>query len=88
LKKNKLYAKYDKCEFGAIEVDFLGHRITQKGLKMDDYKVKEILDWELPTSILALRSFLGFLLLSQVHQKNCENSHAFDKPVEKVIRNL
>jgi hypothetical protein len=61
LKINKLYAKYDKCEFGAIEVDFLGHRITQKGLKMDDYKVKEILDWELPTLILALRSFLGLV---------------------------
>ncbi len=28
-----------------MEVDFLGHRITQKGLKMDDHKVKEILDW-------------------------------------------
>jgi hypothetical protein len=28
LKKNKLYAKFEKCEFGVTEVDFLGHRIT------------------------------------------------------------
>ncbi len=41
------------------EVDFLGHRITQKGLKMDDHKVKVILDWEPPKSVLTLRSFLG-----------------------------
>jgi len=44
LKKNKLYAKFEKCEFGVMEMDFLGHRITQEGLKMDDYKVKAILD--------------------------------------------
>jgi len=44
LRKNKLYAKFEKCEFGVMEVDFLGHRITQKGLKMDDHKLKGILN--------------------------------------------
>jgi hypothetical protein len=59
LKENKLYAKLEKCEFGVTEVDFLGHRITQEGLVMEDHKVKAILDWEPPKSIPALRSFLG-----------------------------
>jgi hypothetical protein len=54
-----LYVKFEKCEFGVTEVDFLGHRIAQEGLKMDDHKVKEILDWEPPRSVLVLRSFLG-----------------------------
>jgi hypothetical protein len=44
LRENKLYAKFEKCEFGVTEVDFLGHKITQEGLKMDDHKVKAILD--------------------------------------------
>jgi hypothetical protein len=44
LRENKLYAKLEKCEFRVTEVDFLGHRITQKGLKMDGHKVKAILD--------------------------------------------
>jgi hypothetical protein len=44
LRKNKLYAKLEKCEFGVTEVDFVGHRIIQEGLKMDDHKVKAILD--------------------------------------------
>jgi hypothetical protein len=44
LKENKLYAKLEKCEFGVTEMDFLGHRITQEGLKMDDHKVKAIMD--------------------------------------------
>jgi hypothetical protein len=47
-KENKLYVKFEKCEFGMTEVDFLGHKITQEGLKMDDRKVKAILDWEPP----------------------------------------
>jgi hypothetical protein len=58
LRENKLYAKLEKCKFGVKEVDFLGHRITQEGLKMDDHKVKAILDWEPPRSVSALRSFL------------------------------
>jgi hypothetical protein len=44
LRENKLYVKFKKCEFGVTKVDFLGHRITQEGLKMDDHKVKVILD--------------------------------------------
>jgi hypothetical protein len=44
LRENKLYAKFKKCEFGVMEVDFLKHRITQESLKMDDHKVKAILD--------------------------------------------
>jgi hypothetical protein len=54
LKENKLYAKFEKCEFRVSEVDFLRHRITQEGLKTDDRKVKAILDWEPPRSVLAL----------------------------------
>jgi hypothetical protein len=44
LQEKKLYTKFKKCEFGVMEVDFLGHKITQEGLKMDDCKVKAILD--------------------------------------------
>jgi hypothetical protein len=44
LKKNKLHAKFEKCEFEVTEVDFLGQKITQQGLKMDDHKVNKILD--------------------------------------------
>jgi hypothetical protein len=44
LRENKLYVKLEKCEFGLKEMDFLGHKITQECLKMDDRKVKAILD--------------------------------------------
>jgi len=51
LRENKLYAKFEKCEFRVTKVDFLGHKITQEGFNMDDHKLKVILDWE------PLRSF-------------------------------
>jgi hypothetical protein len=66
LRENKLYAKLEKCKFKVTEVDFLGHRITQEGLKMDDHKVKAILDWEPLKLVMALRSFLG--LVSYYHK--------------------
>ncbi len=28
LKENKLYAKFEKCEFRVTKMDFFGHRIT------------------------------------------------------------
>jgi hypothetical protein len=28
LKENKLYAKFEKCEFGVTKMDFFGHRKT------------------------------------------------------------
>ncbi len=57
LRQNKLYAKFEKCEFGVSKVDFLGHKITQEGLKMDDHKMKAILDWELRRLVPTLKSF-------------------------------
>jgi hypothetical protein len=41
-------------------MNFLGHKtlnLKPKGLKMDDHKVKEILDWEPPRLVPILRSF-------------------------------
>ncbi len=71
LRENKLYTKFEKCEFGVTKMDFLGHRITQKGLKMDDHKVNAILDWEPLKSVLALKSFLGLASYYRKFIKNC-----------------
>jgi hypothetical protein len=61
LRENKLYAKLEKCEFGVTKVDFLGHRITQESLKMDDHKVKAIVDWKPPKSMPALSTTRIFI---------------------------
>ncbi|GKD44332.1 putative retrotransposon gag domain, aspartic peptidase domain protein, partial [Tanacetum coccineum] len=49
LQDNKLYVKLKKCSFAQDEVEFLGHKIKDGGLMMDEAKIKAIQDWEPPT---------------------------------------
>jgi hypothetical protein len=54
-----LYAKLSKCEFWLSEVSFLGHVITDGGIAVDLGKVRDVMNWEPPTTVSKIRSFLG-----------------------------
>jgi hypothetical protein len=54
-----LYAKFSKCDFWLKEVAFLGHIITDDGIKVDLGKVSEILNWKQPKDVSKIKSFLG-----------------------------
>ena len=59
LREKKLYAKLSKCEFWMEEVKFLGHVVSQGGIIMDSSKIEAMMNWERPTSVMEIRSFLG-----------------------------
>ncbi|KAL6312910.1 hypothetical protein AAG906_016058 [Vitis piasezkii] len=59
LRQNELYVKKEKCSFAKEEVSFLGHHIRDGKLMMDNSKVKAIQEWDPPTKVPQLRSFLG-----------------------------
>ncbi|GKG51095.1 hypothetical protein Tco_0539219, partial [Tanacetum coccineum] len=42
LKKEKLYAKFSKCEFWLREVQFLGHVINGDGIHVDPSKIEAL----------------------------------------------
>ncbi|GKB49614.1 putative reverse transcriptase domain-containing protein [Tanacetum coccineum] len=48
LKEEKLYAKFLKCEFWLSKVQFLGHVINSKGIRVDPAKIEAIKDWASP----------------------------------------
>lgn len=48
-----------KCSLFQKEVKYLGHRVSEKGVFMDEDKVKAVQDWPRPTNLNELRSFLG-----------------------------
>nr|GEY14211.1 putative reverse transcriptase domain-containing protein [Tanacetum cinerariifolium] len=48
LKKEKLYAKFSKCEFWLQEVKFLGHVINGDGIHVDPSKIKFLKNWKAP----------------------------------------
>ena len=59
LKENDIFVKPEKCMFHAIEVDFLGMIVGHDRIKMDQKKVKAILEWPEPKTVKGVRSFLG-----------------------------
>jgi hypothetical protein len=59
LRRNKFYAKLKKCAFWLTEVAFLGHVINQHGITVDPKNVASVVNWQRPTSVTEVRSFLG-----------------------------
>ena len=59
LEENDLFVKPEKCTFRTTEVDFLSMIVGRDGIKMDQTKVKAILDWPEPKNVKGVRSFLG-----------------------------
>ncbi|GJR86495.1 reverse transcriptase domain-containing protein [Tanacetum coccineum] len=59
LKKEKLYAKFSKCELWLKEVQFLGHVINGNGIHVDHSKIEAVKNWKAPRTPSEVRSFLG-----------------------------
>ena len=61
LREAGLQIDIDKCEFEVESTKYLGFIIEAgNGIRMDPEKVKAILEWEAPTTVKAVRAFLGF----------------------------
>ena len=61
LKREKLYAKFTKCEFWLKEVQFLGHVVSSEGIKVDLAKIEAVINWERPKRPTEVRRFMGLV---------------------------
>ncbi|GJU31327.1 putative reverse transcriptase domain-containing protein [Tanacetum coccineum] len=50
LRREKLYAKFSKCDFWLDFVQFLGHVIDSSGVHVDPAKIEAIKNWAAPTT--------------------------------------
>jgi hypothetical protein len=83
LRAHKLYAKFSKCEFWLEEVAFLGHILTAEGVAVDPEKVEAISDWQQPTNVSEIRSFLG---LARYYRRFIEGFSKIARPMTELLK--
>ena len=66
LAENNLYVKPEKCKWKVREVGFLEVVIRPEGIKMEEEKMKDVLDWLTPKGVKNIQKFLG--LANYYHQ--------------------
>ena len=60
LLQHQLYVKAEKCDFHVDSVSFLGFRVSQGRVAIDQERVRAVADWPVPTSRKEVQRFLGF----------------------------
>jgi len=58
LKENDLYVKLEKYKWKVEEIEFLGVVIGLKGIKIEEEKVKGVLNWPTPKCVKDIQKFL------------------------------
>ena len=82
LKREKLYVKLSKCEFGKTSLNYLGHIVGGDELKIYPSKVAVIVNWHKPKSTTEVRSFLG---ATQYWRKFISNFSLIVAPLHALI---
>ncbi|GJZ05632.1 hypothetical protein Tco_0539425 [Tanacetum coccineum] len=83
LRKEKLYAKFSKCDFWIHIVQFLGHLIDSQGLHVDPTKIEAVKNWTSPTTPTEVRQFLG---LASYYRRFIEGFSKIAKPLTKLTQ--
>ncbi|GJV16893.1 putative reverse transcriptase domain-containing protein [Tanacetum coccineum] len=83
LRKEKLYAKFSKCELWIRIVQFLGHLIDSQGLHVDPAKIEAVKNWTSPTTPTEVRQFLG---LAGYYRRFIEGFSKIAKPLTKLTQ--
>jgi hypothetical protein len=78
----RLCAKLSKCEFWLKQVAFLDHIISKGFISMDPRKIHDVLNWNAPTSVGDIWSFLG---LAGYYRMLIEGFSKITKPMTELL---
>ncbi|GJS28823.1 putative reverse transcriptase domain-containing protein [Tanacetum coccineum] len=83
MNREKLYAKFSKCDFWISTVKFLGHVIDSQGIHVDPAKIEAVKDWASPTTPTEIRQFLG---LAGYYQRFIEGFSKIAKSLTELTK--
>ena len=83
LEENDLYVKLEKCKWKVKEVEFLEVVIGPEGIKMEEEKVKGVLDWLTPKCVKDVQKFLG---LANYYQQFIEGFTSVAIPLHDMVK--
>jgi len=83
LEENDLYVKLEKCKWKVREVGFLGVVIGTDEIKMEEEKVKGVLDWQTPKCVKDVQKFLG---LANYYCQFIEGFASIARPLHDMVK--
>ena len=83
LEENDSYVKPEKCRWKVREVGFLGVVIGPKGIKMEEEKVKGVLEWPTPKCVKDIQKFLG---LANYYHQFIEGFTSIARPLHNMVK--
>ncbi|GKD48786.1 putative reverse transcriptase domain-containing protein, partial [Tanacetum coccineum] len=83
LKKERLYAKFSKCDFWLDSVQFLGHVINRNGVHVDPAMIEAIKNWATPMMPMEVRQVLG---LARYYRRFIKGFYLISKPLTKLTQ--
>ena len=79
LRDETFYAKQSKCTFAQTEIEYeIGFIVGRGGICTQPEKIQAVYDWQPPTNVKELRSFLGLWILSTFCRRLCSDSRTLD----------
>lgn len=65
LRKERLYAKFYKCKFWLLNVQFLGHLISLNDILVDPGKIEVVIKWVVPNTPIEIQIFFWLVSYSR-----------------------